>query len=218
MFFEYIKLTLNKKNIFSFIKLNIFPSILEILNLFIFPLLIRQYYIIGQYEAIAINLSILFLFETLIVFISIHSFNIYMGKKKKSNRILSKALFFAFLKTTSFSFFLYAFKKVIKLNLYPALLFCFFSIFFFLCFFYLPCLLVKKDFISSLKESIYLYFSYPFFTAFVFLHSIILFFISMIFLGMYPGISKIMYNIHIALRTIEEKKSILKSENIITIH
>lgn len=218
MFSEYIKLTFKKKNIFSFIKLNIFPSILEILNLFILPLLIRQYYIIGQYEAIAINLSILFLFEASIVFISKHSFDIYMEKKKGKNRIFSKALFFAFLKTSLFLFFLYTFKKIIKFKLYLAFLFCFFYVFFFLCTFYLPCLLVKNSFISSCKKSVYLYLSYPFFTFFVFLHSIILFLISMILLGIYPGVSKIMYNIHVALHIIEEKKSILTSESIIIVH
>ena len=207
MFREYIKLTASKKNILSFVKLNTFSSILELITFFIFPLLIRQYYIIGQYEAIAINISILLLFEASIVFISKGSLNVYEGKTKCNKKhLFLKALFFAFLKTAFFISFLYLFKKAIKLNSLLAFLLCFCSILFLLCSFYLPCLLVKNSFILSCKKSIHLYFSHPFFTTFVFLHSIILFLVSMILLNLYPGVSKIMYNIHLALYIMEEKK------------
>lgn len=209
MFREYIKLTASKKNILSFVKLNAFLSTLELITFFIFPLLIRQYYIIGQYEAIAINISILLLFEASIVFISKGSLNVYEGKIKYSSKkhLFLKALFFAFLKTVFFISFLYLFKKAIKLNSLLAFLLCFCSILFLLCSFYLPCLLVKNSFTLSCKKSIHLYFSHPFFTTFVFLHSIILFLVSMILLNLYPGVSKIMYNIHLALYIMEEKKS-----------
>jgi len=70
MFSKYLKLTLNKKNTFSFIKLNLFPASLEVLLFFILPVLIKKYYIIGRYEAIALNSIFLFLFEASIVFIS----------------------------------------------------------------------------------------------------------------------------------------------------
>lgn len=206
MFLEYMRLTVIKKNIFSFVKLNISAFVLEVLALFILPLLIRQYYIVGYYEALAINLSFLFLFEVAMVFISKHSLNIFSeGKKNVDKHLFKKALFFAFIKTVFFGVFLYLFKKAMNLNPYLAFLLCFLSIFFFLCMFYLPCLLLKNSFTSSLKKSINLYVSYPFFTAFVFLHSVILFFISMILLNLYPGLSKIMYNVHVALRIIEKK-------------
>ena len=206
MFLEYMRLTVIKKNIFSFVKLNISAFVLEVLALFILPLLIRQYYIVGYYEALAINLSFLFLFEVAMVFISKHSLNIFSeGKKNVDKHLFEKALFFAFIKTVFFGVFLYLFKKAINLSSYLAFLLCFLSIFFFLCMFYLPCLLLKNSFTSSLKKSINLYVSYPFFTAFVFLHSVILFFISIILLNLYPGPSKIMYNVHVALHIIEKK-------------
>jgi membrane protein len=203
---QYLKLTLGKKNIFSFIKLNIFPSILEIFLLFILPALIKKHHIVGQYEAITINSIFLFFFELSVVFISRHSLNIWTEEKKHNNNgIFLKALFFVIVKTMLFILFLYLFKKAIKLSLYLAFLLCFFSIFFFLCLFYLPCLLVKNSFAISLKRSIYLYISNPFFTFFVFLHSMLIFFISMLLLNLYPGVSKIMCNIHMALRIMEEK-------------
>lgn len=202
MFLQYLKLTLREKNILTFIKLNIFPSILQVLIFFILPMLIKQYYIIGQYEAIVINSIVLFLFEISIVFISKYSLNI---TKKKKYKIFSKALLFAFFKTATFILCIYLFKKSIKINQYLVFLLCFFSIFFFLCTFWLPCLLIKNSFVSSFKKSVHVYFSFPFFTTFVFLHSIIIFVISMILLLIYPGISKITYNMHIALQMIENR-------------
>ena len=207
MFKQYLKLTINKKSFFSFAKLNIFPSILEVIIFFILPILIRRFYIIEQYEAIAINLSFLFLFEASIVFASRGSLNICSlnthEEKQHNMSIFSKALLFAFIKTTFFLSFLYLLKKTTNPHL--AFLLCFLSMFFFLCMFWLPSLLVKNNLIPSLKKSIHLYFFHPFFTTFIFLHSIILFFISIILLNVYPGPSKIMYNMHIALQIIEEK-------------
>lgn len=204
MFSKYIKLTLNKKNSFLFIKLNIFTSTLLVLLFFILPVLIKRYYIIGKYEAMAINAFFLFSFETSIVFISRDVLSIY-EQKKHNERIFFKALFFALIKSAYFIIFFYLFKKAISIASSLAFLLCFFSMFVFFCIFWIPCLLIKNNFISSLKKSIYLYFSYPFFTTFVFLHSILLFFISMITLNLYPGESKIIYNMYIALYIMERK-------------
>ena len=203
MFSEYLKLTLNKKNTFSFIKLNLFPASLEVLLFFILPILIKKYYIIGQYEAIALNSIFLFLFEASIVFISRSVLRI--EKKECRTKIFFNAAVFAFIKTDSFLFFFYLFKKAMSLTFYLAFILCFFSMFIFLCLFWLPSLLVKNNFASSCKKSIQAYFSYPFFTTFVFLHSTLLFFISLLLLNVYPGISKIIYNMHEALWKMEEK-------------
>ena len=124
MFLQYLKLTLREKNILTFIKLNIFPSILQVLIFFILPMLIKQYYIIGQYEAIVINSIVLFLFEISIVFISKYSLSI---TKEKKYKIFSKALLFAFFKTATFILCIYLFKKSIKINQYLVFLLCFFS-------------------------------------------------------------------------------------------
>ena len=152
MFSEYLKLTLNKKNTFSFIKLNLFPASLEVLLFFILPVLIKKYYIIGQYEAIALNSIFLFLFEASIVFISRSVLRV--EKKECRTKIFFNVAFFAFIKTDSFLFFFYLFKKAMSLTPYLAFILCFFSMFIFLCLFWLPCLLVENNFISSLKKSI----------------------------------------------------------------
>ena len=207
---KYIKLTLNKKNTFSFIKLNIIPFILELLLFFILPAFIKQHYIIGQYEAILLNATFLFLFEYSIVFISKHTLAIYIEEKKynegeiPSSKLILKALTFAFFKTIFFVLFSYLFKKTIKLSLYSAFIFSFFSTFFFLCAFWLPSILIKNSFFSSLKKSIRLYISHPFFTAFVFLHSLLLLFFSMFLLNVYPGLSIVTYNMHVAINLMGE--------------
>ncbi|MGP1438467.1 MAG: hypothetical protein ACTTKH_05285 [Treponema sp.] len=210
MFLEYIKLNPNKKHFLYFVKLNIFPSIFEVLNLFILPIVIRKYYIIGKYEAMLLNLIFLFLFEASIIFISHYTFKLYKKEEKKQNLIV-KALYFAFLKTTFFLVFLYLFKKAMKISLYLSFSLCFFAMLSLLLMFWLPCLLVKNSFFSSIKKAIHLYLSHPFFTTLIFCHLIILFLFSMILLNIYPGLSKITYNMHLALHIIEEKDAIKRS-------
>lgn len=109
MFSEYLKLTINKKNTFSFIKLNLFPASLEVLLFFILPILIKKYYIIGQYEAIALNSIFLFLFEASIVFISRSVLRV--EKKEFRTKIFFNTLIFAFIKTACFLFFSIYLKK-----------------------------------------------------------------------------------------------------------
>lgn len=206
MFTKYIKLIFNKKNIFSFIKLNIFSSMLEIILFFILPVLIKRYYIIGAYEGIVINSMFLFLFESSSILTSNCVLNVFFKEEKKVSSesfLLLKALLFALLKTIFFIIFLFCFKKLIKMNMYFSLLLCFTYMFLFLVTFWMPCLLVKDSFFSSFRKSIHLYFSYPFFTVFVFLHLTTLFLISVILLSVYPGVSKIMYNMHTALHMME---------------
>lgn len=209
---KYIKGVFSSLPFLRCCKLNLFTCLLTLIFFFL-PAILRKYYIVNNLQGIIIKITFLFLFEASIIPISIGVIelknkkycNFFSILKISYSKILN-ILLFAFTKTFLLILFFYLFKIVIKVNLKLSFCFCFLYFFLFFLTFYFSSIIAKYkiNFFNAIFISASFFIKYPFFTSIVFLHSLVLLFVSFFFFNLYPGFAKIFFNINLAHDIIEE--------------
>ncbi len=183
------------------------------------PLLLRKHYIIE--ETLASLIKFFFLFCSQLLSVPIAK-NIQLHSKKLNNsssmsRFLLSSLFYAWFKTTTFILHLMLFRlSIVQSQCFTfAILFSFFFILLFSL--YLPQTIAKQNLsnkkstkvllVSAFRESFACFASHPFFTSFLFFHSLFLLILSPFTLFIYPSVPHILYNLNIAYEMLSAKQS-----------
>lgn len=215
MFGKYLKETfIYNKNPFSIFKFNIFCFFLMILYFFAVPLFLPFYFIRIQKTAFFIKTFFIFIFIMQIFPVSICVYANMQNKNKKIIHFFSalkkefaNSVLFAAIKFFAIIIFITSLRLCLKnentvfLSVLISFLFFYFE---FITFWFIPLQTQNKtSFINALKTSAKIFISRPAFTCFVFIHNLFIFFISAFLLMLYPGISKILFNINSAYSLIK---------------
>lgn len=227
---EYIERTHTKIPFFKLLKLNLPFFALNFIFFVALPFLLRKFCIVEENLANLVKISFLFLHELLLVLTACQIYALFLTDSKSERfpiwKVKSKldiflsSLSFAIFKTSFFILHLFLFRCCIERGRILMFLVLFSFFFILLISLYLPQAIANnwyndiekggnnKLFFERLKTSLTsafvisfkLFTSHPFFTSFLFLHSLSFLFLSPITLFFYPSTPHILYNISIAYK------------------